>query len=82
MHQLKFISKNEGTFVHNRTTIALVNLKSEQGQDTKDASLFHVHVSEEYRIFLLAGLQNLGSHDLILLKPLKAIKTCSLLKDC
>ena len=67
-------------FVQNRTTIALVNL--EQGQDTKDTRLFHVHVSEEYKIFLLARLQKLGSHDLILLKPLKAIKTCCLLKDC
>ena len=58
--------------VQNRTTIALVNLKSAQGQDTKDTGLFHVHVSEEYRICLLAGLQKLGSHDLSLLKPLDA----------
>lgn len=54
--------------------IALVNLKTVQNQDTKDTGLVHVHVSEEYELCLLARLEKLGSHDLILLKPLMQLK--------
>lgn len=50
--------------------IALINLKTVQDQDTKDTGLVRVHVSEEYELCLLAKLEKLGSHDLILLKPL------------
>lgn len=54
--------------------IALVNLKTVQNQDTKDTGLVHVHVNEEYELCLLARLEKLGSHDLILQKPLMQLK--------